>query len=290
MHVCDIMDVASSKMKCLSFRNGELPVCHIVRSRNFLYHQHRHRGFFEIDYCMEGQLIQVLNGKKNVMMPGSLLVVREKDTHSLRGTDVKFANIVLAADLLDGSRHASELLSTKNNPYVMIPERRRPEFEALIGELVEKQDTPERELIFHRFFYDVLIEWFVPRMPVTNQRIPEWLKQGLAELEKMEAATWSPSILVKCCCKSREHVARTFQAVLGVSMSRYMNDMKLTKAKTQLLYTNTEIVDICFDAGFNNINYFYRLFKKRFMMTPGNYRKKHTSQKYILHSRLLSKP
>ncbi len=38
------------------------------------------------------------------------------------------------------------------------------------------------------------------------------------------------------------------------------------------MYAIRPIIAICFDTGFNNLNYFYQLFKKRFGKTPASYR------------------
>ena len=45
-------------------------------------------------------------------------------------------------------------------------------------------------------------------------------------------------------------------------------------AAARLIETDEQIIEIAIDTGFNNISYFNRIFKKRFGVTPKEYRNK----------------
>ena len=60
---------------------------------------------------------------------------------------------------------------------------------------------------------------------------------------------------------------------MGTSFIEYLNEYRLTMASRLLLSSDASILDIANEVGFDNLSYFNRLFKKRFLTTPSNYRK-----------------
>ncbi|MDR1669218.1 MAG: response regulator [Oscillospiraceae bacterium] len=63
-----------------------------------------------------------------------------------------------------------------------------------------------------------------------------------------------------------------FKNEMGVSLIRYINEFRLDKAKTMLLGSNRRIADISRLTGYQNLPYFYTVFKNRFGMTPAEMR------------------
>jgi len=66
---------------------------------------------------------------------------------------------------------------------------------------------------------------------------------------------------------------RLFRQHTGKSPSQFMLDIKMTIAAKKLLETDERISDIAYLIGIQDPNYFTRLFKKNFGVTPYNYRK-----------------
>ncbi len=56
------------------------------------------------------------------------------------------------------------------------------------------------------------------------------------------------------------------------SFSDYIADMKVGYAARQLVETEKNISEICYDCGFNNISNFNRIFKKKLAVTPRDFR------------------
>jgi AraC-like DNA-binding protein len=68
---------------------------------------------------------------------------------------------------------------------------------------------------------------------------------------------------------------KLFKESVGLSPNQYLLELRLTKAKELLLSTNLSINEIAFQTGFESIFYFSRLFKKKNMLPPKDYRDKH---------------
>jgi AraC-like DNA-binding protein len=80
--------------------------------------------------------------------------------------------------------------------------------------------------------------------------------------------------LAKKAYMSTSHFHRKFKNTLGISPIDYINSEKIKFAKKLIKETkDPRMNDIAFKAGFNNISYFNRQFKKMEMMTPQQFKK-----------------
>ena len=64
-----------------------------------------------------------------------------------------------------------------------------------------------------------------------------------------------------------------FKKETGVSFSNYLLNVRLEKSKELLRKGNIRIYEIAYSVGFNNDQYFNRVFKDKYGITPLMYRK-----------------
>lgn len=69
------------------------------------------------------------------------------------------------------------------------------------------------------------------------------------------------------------YLTRIFKEQYGCSISNYLQQKRITKAKQLLRFTDDSIETICMKCGIDDANYFGRLFKKVEGVTPGSFRK-----------------
>ncbi|MFZ4862000.1 helix-turn-helix domain-containing protein [Sphingobacterium sp. Mn56C] len=67
---------------------------------------------------------------------------------------------------------------------------------------------------------------------------------------------------------SKSTLTRLFKCELGLSPMEYVIRQRLALARQYLAQTRS-VKEACFAAGFNDVNYFVRLFKKKLGITPG---------------------
>lgn len=73
------------------------------------------------------------------------------------------------------------------------------------------------------------------------------------------------------------YFCQLFKKTLGMSPVRYINHVRMEKAKKMLSQTDLLVGQIAERTGFLNVYYFSTSFKKQMDMTPSNYRKLHQS-------------
>ena len=71
---------------------------------------------------------------------------------------------------------------------------------------------------------------------------------------------------------SESHFMRYFKDTMGTSFIDYLKDYRLTMASRLLTSSDSTILDIAAEVGFENLSYFNRAFKAKYHMTPNQFR------------------
>lgn len=69
------------------------------------------------------------------------------------------------------------------------------------------------------------------------------------------------------------YLSHIFKQYTNQTPIEYLNQYRLSTAANLLRTTDDSIMDISFECGYNNVSYFNRAFKKKYNMTPKEYRK-----------------
>jgi hemolysin activation/secretion protein/AraC-like DNA-binding protein len=103
------------------------------------------------------------------------------------------------------------------------------------------------------------------------------LRQILSALPESELSTLSLGKMAKMlrCCE--RHAARMFREEWGAGFVSYVADLRLKKACHLLLQGNLKIIDVAFESGHGSRVHFNAVFKKRFRMTPTEWRERQTA-------------
>lgn len=75
---------------------------------------------------------------------------------------------------------------------------------------------------------------------------------------------------------SKNFYCKIFKEIVGKSPFEYINENKINLAKRLLGTTNKSIIEISYLCGFDDITYFYRVFKNYTNMTPSYFRQLHS--------------
>ncbi|WP_281287048.1 helix-turn-helix domain-containing protein [Paenibacillus hemerocallicola] len=73
---------------------------------------------------------------------------------------------------------------------------------------------------------------------------------------------------------STSHFQLIFKKVTGITIIQYQNEIKIKKARDLLQYGNCNVTEAALQVGFNDMNYFSRLYKKMTGHNPSEYLKR----------------
>lgn len=73
---------------------------------------------------------------------------------------------------------------------------------------------------------------------------------------------------------SPNYLSRKFRAAAGIGVHEYLTFIRLQHAALELVSTDDSITEIAFHCGFSDSNYFKDAFKRKYGLTPREYRKK----------------
>jgi AraC-type DNA-binding domain-containing proteins len=78
------------------------------------------------------------------------------------------------------------------------------------------------------------------------------------------------------------YISRIFKDITNMTIKEYITHFRIKKAEYLLKSTNQSITEIALNTGFNDINYFSRLFKSYLQISPSQYRNNITKQNFII--------
>ncbi len=81
--------------------------------------------------------------------------------------------------------------------------------------------------------------------------------------------------LARLCGLSRRHFYRCFEAEYGMPVNEFIRRRRLRQAARELRETQRPLKEIAADAGFRNLSYFTRQFRKLYSVPPGRFRQQY---------------
>lgn len=111
----------------------------------------------------------------------------------------------------------------------------------------------------------------------SDQRALEKARQILKFIEQHYSEPLSIQKMAEASGFSQSHFMKFFKQTFGTSFTGYLNTYRLTMASRLLLASEDNILTVAADTGFENLSYFNRMFKRRFGVTPGQFRKRETA-------------
>jgi AraC-like DNA-binding protein len=104
------------------------------------------------------------------------------------------------------------------------------------------------------------------------QELQKRIKRAIAFMEEHYSDGISLKQIARAAFLSSYHFCRLFRKQMGITCSRYLSILRIRKAKELLRQTELSVTEICYEAGFNSLTHFERVFKKLEGTTPSAYR------------------
>ena len=251
---------------------------------------HTH-SFHEIVFVRKGILRHFINGTYFDITENTLFFIRNTDKHSYENFNVsnsycEWMNFAFndedLQNILSYFQNDSllqRLFSPQYPPQVLLSSYDKNVFIEKFKKLHTYNLNPSKEKKYEvrLFLFEVLTKYFLgATAPQTEGK--DWFHSLISAMMKYENFTRGYPRLLELCPKSKATLQRAIQKEYGVSATEFCNNLRLAYVSQQLLVSNTPISDIFFNAGFFNLSYAYKLFRKKYGVSPTTYRKSQTSQ------------
>lgn len=114
-----------------------------------------------------------------------------------------------------------------------------------------------------------------------RERLRQFLDQTLAS----EWLNLSFGDLVQRMNCTPRHLSRIFPDIAGMSFREKQARIRLSRASELLSNTESKVVDVALESGFQSLSLFNQMFRKRFGLSPGRWRKERLGHSKRLPSR-----
>lgn len=254
-----------------------------VRSETEYFRPHYH-NYYEIFVMLKGNAHHTVNGNEQILSPGQLLFIRDFDVHDYKKADndcFEFINIAFAKDNFEdmteflGEVFPSEkLLNTALPPVIYLSDNEKEKVFYSITELGNYNDATAK-IKFRTLLINIFMKYFFDYTE-EQSTIPFWLELTVEKMKKPENFVRGSQRMYEICEKSREHLARSIKKHYGTTVHDFINSLKLEYSVNLLINSNISVADVCFECGFENLSWFYKLFEEKYKVTPSKYRKIHS--------------
>ena len=149
-----------------------------------------------------------------------------------------------------------------------------------------RDNLPARSALLQLWTQAVAGALAVPLPADCGQKLRERFRQLVAQMPDAELAIRSlPELATQLSCSER-HFSRLFREQFGVPLRTRQTELRLQHARQLLADVNAKIINVAYESGYRHLGLFNAMFKKRFGMTPTEWRQQNIFPKQKKPSRL----
>ncbi len=195
---------------------------------------------------------------------------------SLKGAGLDFREFTAAAnDMLYKTIFPQEF---KNTPYLSVFDRSlklKRIFETMYQEFKNAQEG------YNSVLMGCLIQLLVYFMRLYESRSDtnaaqgvhaQYISQVMQHIEENYAGRISLRELSEIALLSPNHLCKVFKDLTGITVSEYIQKLRMDKACELLSDTSLTLAEISCEVGYQDVGYLRRIFKKELGQTPSEYR------------------
>ena len=261
---------------------------------------HKH-AFFEMIYVYSGTCENTIEGNKIIMREGDICIMAPDVNHTMGvfNDDSIVFNIIIRRstfrEIFEGVFTDDTALSlffnrilyaNTTNSYILFISKDYEPLQQVIKFLIwegskkEKYYKPAMENLLRTAFCFMLRrqEAIVVSSSLTTEH-PEILH--ILRYIQDNYKTVNLKELSETFKYSPDYLGKLIKQNTGTTFIKILRDIKFKKACNMLLNTNLNVIDICYEVGYESVEYFNRSFKKLCGMTPTEYRKQSSNLKNV---------
>lgn len=269
--------------------------CPIAKTGEVAFDNHWHEEI-EFLYFENGSAIIECNFVPIHVQAGDLIVVNSNDAHGgvSLSDDLTYHCIIMDTSLL-----YSKSINICETKYLTPIVQNRIVFKnkisndlavtQCINSFVKEYKNKEHgyELALKASMYQLLV--LLLRYHVEKMLTPNQYSAKVKNLQRLDPVFgfidehFNEKLSLEKLCSianmSKYHFCRQFKEITGKTLSDYINNLRVDKANYLIKNSDLNITEIGLNVGFNDLNYFSRVFKKIKKVSPSQIR--HSEKKYL---------
>jgi hemolysin activation/secretion protein/AraC-like DNA-binding protein len=220
------------------------------------------------------------------LSPGDVLLIPPRESGQLIASQLNAVEILVmtvpleslaAVATLDERSRIEQLLA---EPMAMA--RLFPAGHAIARRLAELSEAPAPQPLVLRLQVLMLFTTAVagetaltrPAQPSPANGTEDRFRRVCLELTEAELLGRPPAELARQVGCSLRHFSRLFRRHFGTSWRARQTEARLLRARDLLANSETKVIEVALESGFHHLGLFNTMFKKRFGMTPSQWRRK----------------
>lgn len=252
---------------------------------------HGHEDFSELVIVLDGSATHIVNNERLEVNKGDVFVMNEGTVHGYENPqNFKICNIMFRTDIFVSENydirqlpgfHALFLLEPKYNnengfkSRLKLPPAVFSDVEHILKKAMEEyaSDNYGHKTMVRSYFLQLVV--LLSRLYGNNvhHKEIESISRAAAYMELNFMEDISIKELLNVTHYSQRHFIRLFSATYSTTPQQYLLGIRIRHACSLLKEKTFSITEIATRCGFNDSNYFCRIFKKNIGMTPSMYRK-----------------
>lgn len=266
------VDDLLNKIRCSRLEERMVPVVPFPHKHNFHFLMYiiDGSGWHEIDF----RRYPVKKGAIYFMNPAQIhswelsknakgIIVEFEDTHLFKRNQ-------MGVEFKDLLKNIPEFVQLQNNEI--------QHFSFFIEHILEEylDQNKNFELALKSYLQSIII--FLSRYSsdteVEKNLLNPLLKNFMELLEHHYQTEHDPNFYSKKMGLKTKSLSEKIKRITGKSLRNIILERCILEGKRLLAYSNLSISEIAIEVGFNDPNYFARLFKNKMQLSPGDFRKK----------------
>lgn len=229
--------------------------------------------YIEFEFVVSGTAKHIFNEEEYTLERGNAHILSYYDFHEI----TVLSDIVMYCIHFDKSMLHPKIFEflSYNSFHCKFDEKETMKIIDRIHELIAEKKAPDtlRNIMIKNLINELMIMMIRKCNPAQIDPAPLPIQQAVSYLNEHFYEKITLEKMAKDLSFSANYIGKLFKSQMKCSFNEYVNTLRLKHACGLLLSSNMSIKEIADASGYGSIEYFMYAFKKKMMMTPGEYRR-----------------